>query len=340
MHGCVEIRVPTFFRPQLLERAIASLINQTYPDWRCIILDDALQDVASERVCQGFHDRRIFYQRNQRHLGRLNIDNAFSIAAGPDAKYCCVLEDDSLFLPDLLESNISILSTHDVDIVLRNQLLEMADANGVMSIGPKTRYAGQYVEGIATQAELWGSFFYCTGANTASLFWRLKCGLNFATSPMSADSDFQERLRTLCIDRPVYIAMDPKIVWRDNGDESYRPKVSGWRWHLDQLRAADRERELYRRLYPWLQQRGLTHHVWRSRFRHVDAKAERVFHRVGIRVPTRSSMSARARMNIQMKRWFAEIASKVVPEPVNYILSESRVQPLGYSDTALPKHDP
>jgi hypothetical protein len=240
--------------------------------------------------------------------------------------FCCVLEDDSLFFPDFLESNISILSTHRVDLVLRNQVLEMRDANGVMRIGPQTRYTGQYVEGIATQAEIWGSFFYSTGANTASLFWRLRCGLDFSTLEMSTDSDFQERLRTLCIERPVYIAMDPKIVWRDNGSESWRPKISGWRWRLGQLRAADRERELYRRLYSWLDQRGLTRHVWQSRFRHVDAEAERVFHRVGIPIPVRSSMPARARMAIRMKRYLAHMVSSVIPEQINYIFIEDRIK--------------
>jgi glycosyltransferase involved in cell wall biosynthesis len=334
MHGTVEIRVPTFRRPQLLQRALASVISQSYPDWRCIVLDDSTDEVGAERVCQSFPDPRILYHRNHRHLGRLNIDNAFSLAAAPDATFCCVLEDDSLFSPDLLESNISILSTHEVDIVLRNQLLEMRDANGVMRIGPRTRYGGQYVDGIATQAELWGSFFYSTGANTASLFWRLQRGLDFATSYMSIDSDFQERLRTLCIERSVYIAMDPKIVWRDNGDESFRPKVSGWRWRLGQLQAADRERALYRQLYPWLQQRGLAHQVWQSRFGSVDAEAERVFRRVGIRVPTGSRMSARARIAICMKRYFAEIVSSVVPEPVNYVLQEDRIRPVTHSDRA------
>src|SRR5579862_1131830 len=41
MHGTVEIRVPTFRRPELLRRALASVIGQTYPDWRCIVLDDS-----------------------------------------------------------------------------------------------------------------------------------------------------------------------------------------------------------------------------------------------------------------------------------------------------------
>lgn len=300
------------------------------------MLDDSVDSSDAEAVCESFDDVRIVYTKNKTNLGAgANIDQAFSITSNPESKFACVLEDDNAYLPDLLESNVEIVRRYSVDIVLRNQFIETPNFRlGTSHVGPATTYDKQYVCGIATQAELWGSFFYSTAANNSSLFWRLGCELDFSTLAMSIDPVFQERLRTLCIDRPVYIAMEPKIVWRDNGEESTRPRSVGWRWHLAQLKAADRERALYRRLYRWLKERELTHHVWQSRFRPVDAHAERVFHRVGIGVPIRSGISRPAKVAITMKRCFAEIVSNVVPEPVNYAILDDRIHPITCSDSA------
>ena len=226
LYGIVEVRVPTYHRPKLLHRALASLASQTYPYWRCIVLDDSVDSSDAEAVCESFDDVRIVYTKNKTNLGAgANIDQAFSITSNPESKFACVLEDDNAYLPDLLESNVEIVRRYSVDIVLRNQFIETPNFRlGTSHVGPATTYDKQYVCGIATQAELWGSFFYSTAANNSSLFWRLGCELDFSTLAMSIDPVFQERLRTLCIDRPVYIAMEPKIVWRDNGEESTRPR--------------------------------------------------------------------------------------------------------------------
>ena len=330
MDSIVEIRVPTYRRPNLLYRALASVVSQTYPYWNCIVLDDDVQNSEAEHVCNKFDDNRIIHTKNQRNLGAgANIDQAFSLPWKYTSKFSCILEDDNMYLPDFLESNLQIMQTFKVDIVLRNQFVETPNFHaGTSRIGPATTYDGQYISGMATQAELWGSFFYSTAANNSSLFWRLGCGLDFSTSDMSSDPVFQERLRTLCIDRPVYLAMEPKIVWRYNGEESTRPRPTGWRWNLGQLKAADRERTLYRKLYGWLQYRDLMHHVWQSRFRKIDARAARVFERVGIRVPACSSLPARARIAIGVKRHIGEIVSRVAPEPENYVLLDDRIWPI------------
>ena len=41
-----EVRVPTFRRPTLLKRALLSLIDQTYSNWRCIVFDDCQEKSA------------------------------------------------------------------------------------------------------------------------------------------------------------------------------------------------------------------------------------------------------------------------------------------------------
>src|SRR6516165_2061146 len=184
MASIVEIRIPTYRRPVLLRRALASLVSQTYPLWRCIVIDD---DPGGEtrNVCAQFNDSRIIYQENERNLGvGANIDRAFSLDPLIGSTNACVLEDDNYYFPDCLRSNLELMAREGVDVVLRNQYLETPSSFGRSRVGPRTSYDGQYVEGVVSRDELWGAFFYSLGANNAGLFWRVGAGLNFSTLAM------------------------------------------------------------------------------------------------------------------------------------------------------------
>ena len=322
----VEIRTPTFRRPSLLRRALRSVIQQTCNRWRCRVFDDDPLGDDAKRVCEELCDERIIYERNEGNLGvGRNIDKAFSEHPLPGTTHCCVLEDDNYYLPDFLASNLAIMANKDVDILLRNQLIEVPCTG---EVGPKTTYDGQYIDGPALRDEIWGSFFYSTGANNSSVFWRSHPEISFSTAKMSDDPIFQERLRTLCLDRPLYIAINPLIVWRDNGAESARPRVRGWRWYIGQVRGAARERTLYHALYKYLQERSLESYIWYPRFRRFDAGCERVFRRVGVRPPIPTQLKASTRISLHIKRNLAKVASLFIGERVKYKIGAIRIEEL------------
>jgi GT2 family glycosyltransferase len=329
MNYSVEVRVPTYRRPVLLRRALASLVAQSYPLWRAIVIDDDPTSDEARRVCEEFNDNRIMYQKNEINLGvGENIDRGFSQLFLPGTTHACVLEDDNYYLPDCLRSNLDIMEKNEVDIVLRNQLIETPNSTFSSSVvGPRTTYDGQYVDGVVSRDELWGTFFYSTAANNSSLFWRVGVGLNFSTLAMTDDPVFQERLRTLCIDRPVYVAMTAQIVWRDNGAESTRPKFRGLDWRLNQIRATTRERKLYLMLFTYLRKRNLEGHIWQSRLRKIDASAERVFWRVCIQPPMMTNLTAKDRVSLIVKREIAKMASLIVVESIKFKLGNDRVEP-------------
>ena len=92
----VEVRTPTYRRPALLERALRSLIGQSYPHWHCIVLDDEPGGGEARQVCANLDDRRIIYRPNARNLGvGANIDAAFVRPPLSDSTHACVLEDDN-----------------------------------------------------------------------------------------------------------------------------------------------------------------------------------------------------------------------------------------------------
>lgn len=324
----VEVRTPTYRRPELLERALRSLVGQTYPHWHCIVLDDEPGGGQAHQVCARLNDQRVIYQRNERNLGvGRNIDAAFARPPLSDSTHACVLEDDNYYLPDFLEANLAIMEHHNVDVVIRNSIIEFPWRNNLDNMEvPQTMYQGQYKEGVITKEELWGVLFYSIGASNLGLFWRLARDLCFSTMKLTDNPVLQERLRTLRIDRPVYMAMEPKAVWRDNGPETTKPSSPGLSWYLTQIRWACAERELYMELYEYLRRRDAVKNIWGSRFREIDAQCERVFRRVGIRLPIPSHFSLRERAILSLKREVARGLGKLVADPIRYRIGDRRIE--------------
>jgi hypothetical protein len=252
----------------------------------------------------------------------------------PGSTHACVLEDDNYYLPDFMAANLTLMAEQRVDVVLRNQLIEDptgADAAGTVASG--SVYDGQFVDAIVSQEELWATFFFAPttpfalpAASNANLFWRLGRGLSFSTRELTDDPVFQEHLRTLCLDRPAYVAMEPKVVWRNNGAESVRPRLSGLAFWLAHVRWLYRQRILYRQLYQHLCQRGATDCVWHNRFRKLDAACEKNFWKAGIKPPVASRFSRKEQIVLLAKGELARVIGALVAEPTKYRIGNSRVE--------------
>src|SRR5580704_13426007 len=104
-----EIRVPTYRRPQWLERALRSILAQDTPDWRAVIFDDS-PDQEGRAVVDRLADARFIYKSNPANLrAAANIDQCFQTRPFVQGEYACILEDDNWFYPDFISSNIQAL---------------------------------------------------------------------------------------------------------------------------------------------------------------------------------------------------------------------------------------
>ena len=82
------MRTPTYRRPALLERALRSLIAQTYPHAWCIVLGDELGGGEARAV----NDQHILNRPNERNLGAgPNIDAASTRQPLPGSTHAYVL---------------------------------------------------------------------------------------------------------------------------------------------------------------------------------------------------------------------------------------------------------
>src|SRR5258708_3021452 len=98
MDPLVSVLVPTFNRRQLLERALGSVLTQSYRNLEIIVSYNHSTDETAIGVAEfARRDQRIRYQTSPsgNQSAMLNIRSALDAASG---KYAVVLADDDFFL--------------------------------------------------------------------------------------------------------------------------------------------------------------------------------------------------------------------------------------------------
>ncbi|TAE60377.1 MAG: glycosyltransferase family 2 protein [Nostocales cyanobacterium] len=209
-----EIRVPTYKRPELLKRALKSLISQDFENWKAIIMDDSPEQEAKE-IVELFADERLIYSPNPKNLGSAgNIDRAFQSSSIVGGTYACILEDDNWFMPSFLSENIHSLEKNNVNILLRNQEIYLKQDNDFFPTHRTTR--GDYLTSkIYQPLELCACTFLCEGISNGGLFWKTSTLSNLQVGNKVKDAGLQEYCRTLQINEKLYFADKPLCYWSE-----------------------------------------------------------------------------------------------------------------------------
>jgi glycosyltransferase involved in cell wall biosynthesis len=107
-------------RPEYLELAIRSVVDQEYDDLEVVVTDDL---GAAERVVGSIADPRVRYHRNARRMGVAgNARVAFNLARG---RYIGLLGDDDRLLPGYLEQTVRRLDEDpELGLVFTNYYCE------------------------------------------------------------------------------------------------------------------------------------------------------------------------------------------------------------------------
>lgn len=108
MNELISIVLPVYNGEQFLCESIDSVINQTYPNWELIVVDDCSSDSTPDIVKEyEKRDERIHYYRNETNL-RLprNLNRGFSLTKGD---YLTWTSDDNRFRPLALEMMLRTL---------------------------------------------------------------------------------------------------------------------------------------------------------------------------------------------------------------------------------------
>ncbi|OGN29987.1 MAG: hypothetical protein A3A33_01540 [Candidatus Yanofskybacteria bacterium RIFCSPLOWO2_01_FULL_49_25] len=111
----ISVIMPTHNRPELLKRAITSVLAQTYSDFELIVVDDGLQKSARETV-EYFRDPRIIYLKHEQERGGGAARNTGIKAAR--GKFIAFLDDDDQWHPEKLRIQLDALSNTDETVGL------------------------------------------------------------------------------------------------------------------------------------------------------------------------------------------------------------------------------
>jgi glycosyltransferase involved in cell wall biosynthesis len=111
----VSVIIPTFKRPESLQRAIRSVLLQTHSDFELLIIDDDPKGSDAIDVAKSFGDSRILCLKNSRSKGGNGARNTGMLkASGP---YISFLDDDDEYLSTRLETLVRYFSVSQCHFV-------------------------------------------------------------------------------------------------------------------------------------------------------------------------------------------------------------------------------
>jgi glycosyltransferase involved in cell wall biosynthesis len=125
----ISIYTPTYNRNKLLrERAIPSVLNQTYKNWEWIIVHEGYHDKDLGRIIQSYDDKRIRYYNIARHLPPHNYDNELQWLLGGtypanyaldrvNGEWIARLDDDDIWSKDHLEKSFKFIIKENLDFI-------------------------------------------------------------------------------------------------------------------------------------------------------------------------------------------------------------------------------
>jgi len=109
MNSLISVCIPSYQRPELLNQAIESCLNQTYKNLEIIVCDDSKDD-ESERLVQLINKPEIIkYCHNRPSLKQANnVNRLFDLAQGDRL---VLLHDDDLLMPTAIQDMVACWET-------------------------------------------------------------------------------------------------------------------------------------------------------------------------------------------------------------------------------------
>lgn len=107
----VSVLIPLYNTPEsFLRETIDSVLNQTFPDYELLLLNDSPNNTALEEIIASYKDDRIRYSCNDRNYGiAASRNKLLEMAMG---EYVAVLDHDDVALPERLAKQVAYLDAH------------------------------------------------------------------------------------------------------------------------------------------------------------------------------------------------------------------------------------
>src|SRR5215218_8078213 len=96
----ISVILPVYNAEKYLKAAIDSILNQTFPDFELLIINDGSSD-GSEKIIKSYTDNRIVYVKNGENSGLINtLNKGIDLATG---EFIARMDGDDIAVPERFE---------------------------------------------------------------------------------------------------------------------------------------------------------------------------------------------------------------------------------------------
>lgn len=131
----VSVIIPCYNQAQYLPEAVESVVDQTYQNWECIIVNDGSPDNTSEvsrELIAKYFDKKIILLEKEN--GGLADARNFGIR-NSKGKYILPLDADDLINPEMLKKTVDLLEKHSEFAIAYTDVLYYGLHNAVVQAG-------------------------------------------------------------------------------------------------------------------------------------------------------------------------------------------------------------
>lgn len=202
------------WKGRFLERAVASVLSQTFRDFELVVADDASPD-GIEGIVRGFADPRVRYFRNGENIGGRDLAAAWNAAmAHARGRFAVLASDDDEYRPEYLAEMMELAARFPSAGVYHCRV-EYIDADG-RTLGasePRAPFESGaeflYNRGVRRMKQCAPEFMFRTED--------LRAAGGFFPSPRAWYSD-DATWMTLARGRGAAYSPRPLFRWRDSGE--------------------------------------------------------------------------------------------------------------------------
>lgn len=128
----VSVIIPTYKRSEFLQRAIDSVLNQTYSNIEVVVVDDNNPNSSYRLETEGKMTKysncsNVIYIKNNKNFGGALARNEGIFKASGD--YITFLDDDDIYLPDKVSTQLKYMVENELDMSFTDARIHDMDDN-------------------------------------------------------------------------------------------------------------------------------------------------------------------------------------------------------------------
>lgn len=147
----VSVIIPTHNRPQLIGRAINSVLVQTFKDFEILVVDDASTDNTRQVVKQIKDERIILISHQENKGGSAARNTGIKMARG---EYIAFLDDDDEWIPTKLEKQMRFFERCRRNVGLIYSWAKIIDEGKDLFVKAQPKVRGKFLREILNRSFL------------------------------------------------------------------------------------------------------------------------------------------------------------------------------------------